>query len=102
LGKPSLTVSRCARCGQDLGLSASVPLDAACPGCGCALHACVQCRHFDPSARFECREELAGPVRSKSGANECTLFVPRAAQEIDSGPVRSDEAKTAFDDLFDF
>lgn len=103
LGKPTATRFRCARCGADVR-DLEVDFEATCGACGSALHSCVNCTFFDTGATFECRAPIEIRIPAKSKANECTHFVPKAAQEFASeaeGPAPTD-GKAAFDDLFDF
>lgn len=102
LGAPTSTLFRCADCGRRVAVAAGVELDGVCPGCGADLHACVSCIHFDPSARFQCRQEIAQPVPKKRKRNDCTLFEPKLVVEFesDTGAKSPDEARAAFDDLF--
>ena len=105
-------VAKCARCG--------VPVDAEiltlskCEKCQTPMHACIQCVHMDPSARFECSESITARVSPKDGSNECTLYTARTSWEREtsstpapaaatgSGPESASSAKKAFDDLFNF
>ena len=78
------------------------------------LRACVQCTHFDPSARFECSRPITARVSPKDAANECPLFEARTGWERETtaatGPpasgangqsgAPSTSARKAFDDLF--
>ena len=102
LGAPGETVFRCRDCGTAADAS-SIGLDDACDRCGAALHACVNCRFFDPSARWECCADIREPVRGKAAANRCDQWQPKLVSEHgekrSSGP---DAARAAFDDLFDF
>lgn len=95
-------VAKCAQC--------AAPVDPAimslstCGRCGQALHACVQCMHFDPGARFECTQPLKARVAPKDAANDCTLFAGRTSWERETSssraPSSESSAKKAFDDLF--
>ncbi len=94
---------RCAMCGAstDVGLGAT-PLDAVCASCKADLHTCRNCIHFDPGARFECREKIEAPVRSKTTRNDCQLFATRRTVEKKTGeskPAR-DDPRAAFEKLF--
>jgi hypothetical protein len=105
-------VARCARCGtlvdpQILSLSR-------CHKCQQDLRSCVQCTHFDPSARFECAKPVAARVSPKDAANDCTFFEARTSLERETtaaagsgpptpsgpSPGESASARKAFDDLF--
>ncbi len=111
LGKPTATVFRCTPCGEKqfagathLIPSASTPLalDATCWKCGADLHTCTHCKHFDASAVGECRARAPEYVASKTKANACELFEPKATQEFaeDLGGDTPSDAKSAFDALF--
>ena len=88
-----------------------------CPKCQQELRSCVQCTHFDPSARFECVSAITARVSPKDTANECTLFAARTSWERETtaagppsssgsasgqGSAPSSSARKAFDDLFKF
>src|SRR5438034_1871909 len=102
-------VFRCARCGNLL----SVPVDLLdrCSKCGVDLHSCIQCVHFDTSARWECTENAKLPARvaPKDERNMCAVMTPRTTIERQtSTPANkpsepgsgSNSARRAFDDLF--
>ena len=109
-------VARCARCGTLV--DPQVLSRSTCPKCQQALHACVQCTHFDPAARFECSRPLTVRVSPKDAANDCPLFEARTSWERETsaaasatppGTPRRDHdrpasssARKAFDDLFKF
>jgi DNA-directed RNA polymerase subunit RPC12/RpoP len=109
-------VARCARCGTLM--DARALSGTACPKCQQHLRSCVQCAHFDPSARFECSRPLSTRVSPKDLTNECALFEARTSLEREtstSAPpassggsstqgagAHSSTARKAFDDLFKF
>lgn len=64
----------CYRCGATLRLDGPVGRRTTCPECDADLHACINCRHHDPSAAHECREPHADPVVDKEQSNACDLF----------------------------
>ncbi|MEE9219763.1 MAG: hypothetical protein V3U98_11925 [Acidobacteriota bacterium] len=97
------TVWRCADCGHQMSVPQSVPSSEICPSCSRALHSCRNCKHFDTGARFECRQPIRAPVRSKSQSNECTFFAPAAVLDATGRRVQSSaptNARAAFDALF--
>lgn len=102
LGAPTAEVFRCARCGELSPVARAMAPDARCPACGCDLHACVHCAHFDSSARFECRRELPARVTPKDRRNACELFEPRLRREFAQEEKRAapGDARSAFDALF--
>ena len=91
-------VVRCAQCGN-VG-SPEIGSDARCPRCGTDLHACAQCASFDPGSRFECMQAVPARVSPKNVRNACALFAPRTTVERETTTPRTDDARKAFDDLF--
>ena len=106
------SVAKCARCGTPV--VGEILTLSKCEKCASALHACIQCVHMDPSARFECSETVPARVSPKDAPNECGIYAARASWEretsstpapasaISSGPESASSAKKAFDDLFNF
>jgi hypothetical protein len=106
------SVAKCARCGTPV--DGNILLLSKCEKCTQALHACIQCVNFDPSARFECSEDkIPARVSPKDGANECGYFTARASWERETSstpapaattasgmPESVNDAKKAFEDLF--
>lgn len=75
--------------------------DATCSGCGSDLHTCTNCSQFDSSAPNECRKPIPAPVMKKAKRNDCDLFEPKVTQEFDTDKPSPDDARAAFDSLFD-
>ena len=93
-------VFRCKSCGT---LSdPEFKWDAACARCGAALHACVQCAHFDTVSRYQCRKPVEKAILAKTKQNECALFSPAMALDLrgKSAVDTPDQARAAFDKLF--
>ena len=69
-----------------------------CPHCGAELHACIHCRHYEPSVAKECKEPFAEVPSDKESANFCDLY------QIGDGGVRAgaarDELLSAAEQLF--
>ena len=108
-------VFRCARCGNLLSTPVGI-LDS-CSKCGVDLHSCIQCVHFDTSARWECtvNDRIPSRVSPKDARNDCALMTPRTTVERQTstapaapspttrdsgGNAASNSARKAFDDLF--
>lgn len=102
LGAPTESRFQCAVCGRRASLAGPLAADAACRSCGAPLHTCTHCRHFDPSARFECRREVAQRIGRKAAANDCELFEPKEVKVFASEGGAPNDPRAAFDDLFDF
>ncbi|MHB8420038.1 MAG: hypothetical protein ACYDCL_18340 [Myxococcales bacterium] len=64
----------CRLCGAALELDGPIGRRDACGHCGADLHACLQCRFYDPSASNQCREPQAERVQDKARSNFCELF----------------------------
>ena len=95
---------KCNKCGQirhSLG-----PLTSAdvCVSCGADLHTCGNCRFFDSTTLWECRENIPARVVGKHVKNECTFFQPKIVKDLaaDKGkqPMTENDARKAFDALF--
>jgi len=97
-------VFRCARCGELQRSFGEIASDAACVGCGADLHTCTNCKSFDTSSRWECREEIEARVAPKDARNTCDLFAPRIVKDLAGERTRQvstpDDARKAFEDLF--
>lgn len=91
-------VVRCARCGNTI--TEEITAESKCGRCGADLHACVQCTHFDPGSRFECRQPIPARVAPKDARNECPLFEPQRRVERETRSSGPADARKAFDDLF--
>jgi hypothetical protein len=93
-------VVRCAQCGH-IGAE-EIGFASRCARCGTDLHSCAQCSSFDPSSRFECMQAVPERVTPKNARNACSLFAPRTTVERETTTPRTNDAKKAFDDLFNF
>ena len=96
-------VVKCARCGAPV--DAGILSLSTCARCGQALHACVQCAHFNTGATFECTQPIKARVSPKDARNTCTYFATRTTVERQTGSAPAagpTSAKQAFDDLFKF
>lgn len=91
-------VTRCSQCGNVIGTE--IGLDSRCQRCGTDLHACAQCVSFDPGSRFECMQTIPARITPKNTRNACTLFSPRTTVERETTAPRENDARKAFDDLF--
>ena len=103
-------VRRCFQCGHQERASVGIERGTVCPNCSAPSHSCRNCAHFDPGARFECRQPIQARVDSKTDANDCSSFKPETVLDAtgrriattpgpDSGGKVSD-SRAAFDALF--
>ena len=79
---------------------APVPRDSECPGCARDLHACRNCRHYDPALSNKCREPNAEWVVDRERANFCEFFQLAEQPRGLAGPDRAADARKKLDDLF--
>lgn len=93
-------VVRCNQCGHPG--SGDIGFNARCTRCGTELHTCAQCTSFDPSSRFECTQPVTARVSPKHTSNGCPFFAARTTVERETTTPRTNDAKKAFDDLFNF
>lgn len=101
VGLPGDVVFACARCGTKIQQLGVIAPDATCPKCREPLHTCTNCTFFNTSARFECRKPVTARIESKSKANACAFFRPKAVRDLSSrGSASPDDARAAFDALF--
>lgn len=95
---------KCNQCGQLRHSLGDLMPDEGCLKCGADLHTCGNCRFFDTTTLWECRENIPARVPGKHARNECTFFQPKIVKDLaaDKGkqPQTPDDARKAFDALF--
>jgi hypothetical protein len=94
---------KCNRCGELQHGLGDLTFDAICTKCGAALHTCGNCRHFDTTATWECRENIKARVASKHTRNECPLFAAKIVRDLVADkqkPQTPNDARKAFEALF--
>ena len=95
---------KCNKCGLIRHSLGELTFEDACAGCGADLHTCGNCRSFDATTLWECRENVPVRVVGKHTKNECTLFQPKIVKDLsaDKGkqPMTENDARKAFDALF--
>jgi hypothetical protein len=69
------------------------------------LRCCRGCRHFDPTRRLQCKENIETGVTDKEKSNFCDFFQMRDAVKgpggISAATDSKDDRQKRFDDLFD-
>lgn len=93
-------VVRCKNCGTLV--TAAITRLSQCTKCNTDLHSCAQCASFDPGSRLECMQPITTRVSPKNAANNCELYQARTTVERETTTPRTDDARKAFDDLFNF
>jgi predicted RNA-binding Zn-ribbon protein involved in translation (DUF1610 family) len=64
----------CASCDAELPADLRVGRETLCPHCDAYLHACVQCRFYEPTLHNQCLEPEADYVGDRQKANFCDFF----------------------------
>ena len=93
-------MSACHFCGTALDPKTRIVRDTACPQCGRDLHACVQCRHYEPTAHNKCREPQAEWVTDRERRNFCDYFSLNPAGKGGAAKDRASGARSKLDQLF--
>lgn len=70
-----------------------------CEACSAYLHACLNCRFYDPAKHNQCAIPTTDWVGDKAWANFCDEFEFADADEKAANPA-SDPARSALDALF--
>jgi hypothetical protein len=95
---------KCNKCGTQRHSIDVLTPEEACMSCGADLHTCGNCRFFDTTTLWECRENIPVRVVGKHAKNECTFFQPKIVRDLaaDKGkqPQTPDDARKAFEALF--
>ena len=95
---------KCNKCGQIRHSLGELAHEDLCAGCGADLHTCGNCRFFDATTLWECRENIPARVVGKHAKNTCTFFQPKIVKDLsaDKGkqPMSENDARKAFDALF--
>jgi len=100
-GPDAFKCNKCSHIRHSLGEFTSADT---CAQCGADLHTCGNCRFFDTTTLWECRENIPVRVVGKQVKNECTFFQPKIVKDLaaDKGtkPMSENDARKAFDALF--
>lgn len=95
----------CWSCGRPTGIKGSVTRHDQCQNCQADLRTCRGCRHFDPTRRHQCRENIDHAVGNKDKANFCDFFQVREVIKTAGGIKRrvddKESRRKSFDDLFE-
>ncbi|MEI8095369.1 MAG: hypothetical protein WCG80_14255 [Spirochaetales bacterium] len=96
----------CPFCNADLSHLTEVYRSSKCASCGNDVKICRNCKFYDPSSHWECRETVAEHVLDKDSANFCDGFRfeptkgPRAGLAAQADLTKKKAAKDAFGSLF--
>lgn len=91
----------CFSCKHEFDDRTRVYRNTLCPSCGKELKVCLNCRFYDPSAHWECRESIPEAVREKDRANFCDFFALRAGSPAAApADAKADQARDSLRKLF--
>ena len=71
----------CASCDAELSADLRIGRETLCPHCEAYLHACIQCRFYEPTLHNQCLEPEADYVGDRVKANFCEFFSMAGARE---------------------
>ena len=95
---------KCNQCGQLRHNLGDLTQEDSCVKCNADLHTCGNCRFFDTTTLWECRENIPARISGKHVRNTCTFFSPKIVRDLsaDKGKMLQtpDDARKAFDALF--
>jgi hypothetical protein len=95
---------KCNQCGQHRHSITDLTPEDSCQKCNADLHTCGNCRFFDTTTLWECRENIPARVSGKHARNQCTMFQPKIVRDLAADKAHHlqspDDARKAFDALF--
>lgn len=94
---------KCNKCGELRHGLTELVQDELCTKCGADMHTCGNCRFFDTTTLWECRENITVRVSAKHARNECGMFQPKIVRDLSADKAKvatPDDARKAFDALF--
>ena len=71
----------CMSCDAELPADLRVGRETLCPKCDAYLHACIQCRFYEPTLHNQCLEPEADYVGDRQKANFCDFFALAGTRE---------------------
>ena len=75
----------CVSCDAELPADLRVGRETLCPRCDAYLHACVQCRFYEPTLHNQCLEPEADYVGDRQKANFCDFFALAGTRDSGKG-----------------
>ncbi len=75
---------KCFQCQSEIEVSFDRPIGrhSTCEKCGADAKVCLNCKHYDKSAHWECKESIESVVKDKDRANFCDHFQARAENSL--------------------
>lgn len=103
-GGPGPDAFKCSKCNTTNHMMSELTEESVCAACGADLHTCSNCKNFDTSTRWECREAIPARVAPKDQKNDCAFFAAKIVRDLSAdkgGRINNpDDARKAFEALF--
>jgi hypothetical protein len=90
----------CQACKSEIKIEGHISRSDECSKCGADIHSCLNCHNYDPAAHNRCRESQAEWVTDREKANFCDFFMPSKRAASGKPASSTDDARSAFDNLF--
>ena len=90
----------CWKCKKNT-VTTSIYRNSECPVCNTDLHSCLNCKFYDESSHYECKEIIDELVKDKERRNFCDYFVEKQYDTNSDNSSKSvDDAKKSARDAF--
>lgn len=94
------SIFMCWKCKKNT-VTTSIYRNSECPVCNTDLHSCLNCKFYDESSHYECKETIDELVKDKERQNFCDYFVEKQYDLTSDNSSKSvDDAKKSARDAF--
>ena len=94
------SIFMCWKCKKNT-VTTSIYRNSECPVCNTDLHSCLNCKFYDESSHYECKESISELVKDKERRNFCDYFVEKQYDSNSDNSSKSvDDAKKSARDAF--
>ena len=98
------SIFMCWKCKKNT-VTTSIYRNSECPVCNTDLHSCLNCKFYDESSQYECKETSDELVKDKERRNFCDYFVEKQYDSNSDNSSKSvydakKSARDAFNSLF--
>ena len=98
------SIFMCWKCKKNT-VTTSIYRNSECPVCNTDLHSCLNCKFYDESSHYECKETIDELVKDKERRNFCDYFVEKQYDSNSDNSSKSvydakKSARDAFNSLF--
>lgn len=91
----------CYHCGAEIKIEGIITRTDECPHCASDVHCCFNCSNYDSAAHNKCREPQSEWVADREKGNFCDYFIANTLMPGGkAGPLKSNETREAFENLF--